>query len=71
LVALPRPVRLKDLEDHTGIASAKLHRYLVSMIRCGLVRRHEAAAATTSACSPTAWARPRSTTTTWSRCWSR
>jgi DNA-binding IclR family transcriptional regulator len=42
LVALPRPVRLKDLEDHTGIASAKLHRYLVSMIRCGLVRRHEA-----------------------------
>jgi DNA-binding IclR family transcriptional regulator len=40
LVALPRPARLKDLEDHTGIASAKLHRYLVSMIRCGLVRRH-------------------------------
>jgi DNA-binding IclR family transcriptional regulator len=40
-LSLPRPVRLKDLELQTGIASAKLHRYLVSMIRCGLVRRHE------------------------------
>jgi DNA-binding IclR family transcriptional regulator len=40
-LSVPRPVRLKDLEDATGIASAKLHRYLVSMIRCGLVRRHE------------------------------
>ena len=40
-LALPRPVRLKDLEGRTGIASAKLHRYLVSMIRCGLVRRQQ------------------------------
>jgi DNA-binding IclR family transcriptional regulator len=40
-LALPRPVRLKDLEDRTGIPSAKLHRYLVSMIRCGLVQRRE------------------------------
>ena len=39
VVGLPRPVRLKDLEERTGIASAKLHRYLVSMIRCGLVSR--------------------------------
>jgi DNA-binding IclR family transcriptional regulator len=41
LLRLPRPARLKDLELATGIASAKLHRYLVSMIRCGLARRHE------------------------------
>ena len=41
LLRLPRPTRLKELETVTGIASAKLHRYLVSMIRCGLVSRHE------------------------------
>ena len=41
LLRCPRPARLKDLETATGIPSAKLHRYLVSMIRCGLVRRHE------------------------------
>ena len=41
LLSLPRPVRLKDLESHTGIAAAKLHRYLVSMVRCGLVRQDE------------------------------
>jgi DNA-binding IclR family transcriptional regulator len=41
LLRLPRPARLKDLEDQTGMPSAKIHRYLVSMIRCGLVRRHE------------------------------
>ena len=41
LLALPRPARLKELEAKTGIASAKLHRYLVSMIRCGLVTREE------------------------------
>jgi DNA-binding IclR family transcriptional regulator len=41
LLSLPRPVRLKELESHTGIASAKLHRYLVSMVRCGLVRQDE------------------------------
>jgi DNA-binding IclR family transcriptional regulator len=39
LLGLPRPARLKDLEDSTGVPSAKLHRYLVSMTRCGLVRR--------------------------------
>ena len=39
LLSLPRPVRLKDLESQTGIAAAKLHRYLVSMVRCGLVAR--------------------------------
>jgi DNA-binding IclR family transcriptional regulator len=35
-----RPARLKEIEIATGIPSAKIHRYLVSMIRCGLVRRH-------------------------------
>ena len=35
----PRPARLKDLEAATGIPAAKIHRYLVSMIRCGLVMR--------------------------------
>ena len=39
LLSLPRPARLKQLEAKTRIASAKLHRYLVSMIRCGLVTR--------------------------------
>jgi DNA-binding IclR family transcriptional regulator len=42
LLRCPRPARLKDLEIASGIPSAKLHRYLVSMIRCGLVRRHQA-----------------------------
>jgi len=41
LLRCPRPARLKDIEVATGIPSAKIHRYLVSMIRCGLVRRHE------------------------------
>lgn len=41
LLSLRRPARLKELEAKTGIASAKLHRYLVSMIRCGLVTREE------------------------------
>jgi DNA-binding IclR family transcriptional regulator len=40
LLRCPRPARLKDIEIATGIPSAKVHRYLVSMIRCGLVRRH-------------------------------
>jgi DNA-binding IclR family transcriptional regulator len=39
MLRLPRPTRLKDLEADTGIAAAKLHRYLVSMVRCGLVAR--------------------------------
>jgi DNA-binding IclR family transcriptional regulator len=41
LLRAPRPARLKDLEIASGIPSAKLHRYLVSMICCGLVRRHQ------------------------------
>jgi DNA-binding IclR family transcriptional regulator len=40
LLRCPRLARLKDIEIATGIPSAKIHRYLVSMIRCGLVRRH-------------------------------
>src|SRR6204780_957587 len=40
LLRCERPARLKDIGTATGIASAKLHRYLVSMIRCGLVRRN-------------------------------
>jgi DNA-binding IclR family transcriptional regulator len=40
LLRCPRPARLKDIEIAAGIPSAKIHRYLVSMIRCGLVRRH-------------------------------
>jgi DNA-binding IclR family transcriptional regulator len=40
LLRCQRPARLKDIEIATGIPSAKIHRYLVSMIRCGLVRRH-------------------------------
>ena len=35
----PRPARLKDLEAVTGLPAAKIHRYLVSMTRCGLVMR--------------------------------
>jgi DNA-binding IclR family transcriptional regulator len=41
LLRLGRPTRLKDIEAATGIAAAKLHRYLVSMIRCGLVSRQD------------------------------
>ncbi|MGE4336523.1 MAG: IclR family transcriptional regulator [Pigmentiphaga sp.] len=39
LLRVGKPARLIDLERATGIASAKLHRYLVSLIQCGLVRR--------------------------------
>ena len=39
MIALRPPCRLKDLESCTGIAAAKLHRYLVSMIASGLVRK--------------------------------
>lgn len=42
LLSLARPARLKELEAATGIASAKLHRYLVSMARSGLVSRQQA-----------------------------
>lgn len=41
MVALTPPFRLKDLEKATGIAAPKIHRYLVSLIDCGLVRRTE------------------------------
>ena len=41
LLRVPRPARLKDLETASGIPAAKIHRYLVSIIRCGLVLRHE------------------------------
>jgi DNA-binding IclR family transcriptional regulator len=34
-----RPARLRDLEMAAGIPAAKLHRYLVSLVHCGLVRR--------------------------------
>lgn len=33
--------RLRDLEKLTGIPSAKVHRYLVSLISCGLVRKQK------------------------------
>ncbi len=39
MLQTPRPVRLKDLEAQTGIAAAKLHRYLVSMLRGGLITK--------------------------------
>lgn len=41
MVALNPPCRLKELEAVTGIAAPKLHRYLVSMIATGLVRKSE------------------------------
>jgi DNA-binding IclR family transcriptional regulator len=41
MVALVPPFRLKDLEEVTQIPAPKIHRYLVSMIECGLVRRSE------------------------------
>lgn len=42
MLKMPRPMRLKALETATGIPSAKLHRYLVSMARSGLVSKQEA-----------------------------
>jgi DNA-binding IclR family transcriptional regulator len=39
LLKINRPARLKDLESSTGLASAKLHRYLVSMMRSGLISK--------------------------------
>jgi DNA-binding IclR family transcriptional regulator len=33
------PARLKDIEKATGIASATLHRYLISLIACGLAQK--------------------------------
>ncbi|WP_424139548.1 IclR family transcriptional regulator [Roseomonas chloroacetimidivorans] len=41
LLAVGGTARVKDLEKRTGIPSAKVHRYLVSLVFCGLVRRRE------------------------------
>jgi DNA-binding IclR family transcriptional regulator len=41
LLALGGSARLKDLEQCTGIHAGTVHRYLVSLIRCGLVRREQ------------------------------
>ncbi len=41
MVALKPPCRLRDLEKVTGISPPKLHRYLVSMIESGLVRKSD------------------------------
>lgn len=41
MVRQPTAPRLKDLEADTGIPSAKLHRYLSSLLDCGLLRRLE------------------------------
>lgn len=37
LIDMPRPVRLTDLAHQVGLPSAKLHRYLTSLRRTGLV----------------------------------
>lgn len=39
ILAHDHPPRLKDIETTTGIPSAKLHRYLVSLVDGGLVKR--------------------------------
>ena len=39
LAAQPRPAGLSDLAEATGMAPAKAHRYLVSLIRAGMVER--------------------------------
>jgi DNA-binding IclR family transcriptional regulator len=41
MLQVARPARLKELEAATGIHSAKLHRYLVSMARSGLIAKHK------------------------------
>lgn len=40
LLRLGGVARVRDLEQATGKAAAKVHRYLVSLVRAGLVRRH-------------------------------
>ncbi|HMN81272.1 MAG TPA: IclR family transcriptional regulator [Burkholderiaceae bacterium] len=42
LLDMERPVRLVDLARRSGIAAAKLHRYVISLRRAGLVGQHEA-----------------------------
>lgn len=39
LATQPRPAGLSDLAEATGMAPAKVHRYLVSLIRAGMVER--------------------------------
>jgi len=41
ILAQDQPPRLKDIEVATGIPSAKLHRYLVSLVEGGLIKRVE------------------------------
>jgi len=41
MLRLQGAARLKDLERETGIAAATIHRYLISLMRCGLARRVE------------------------------
>lgn len=40
LAAAPGAMQLKDLAAASGIPAAKVHRYLVSMVRAGLVEQH-------------------------------
>lgn len=39
IAAYGRPIKLRDLAANTGVSSAKAHRYLVSLLRTGLVRQ--------------------------------
>ena len=39
LAAHPRPAALSQLAEAAGLAPAKAHRYLVSLIRAGMVER--------------------------------
>ena len=41
MLQVQRPARLKELEAATGIHSAKLHRYLVSMAKSGLISKQQ------------------------------
>ncbi len=41
LLEMERPVRMTDLAKKAGISAAKLHRYLISLRRAGLVGQHE------------------------------
>ncbi len=41
MLQVQRPTRLKELEMATGISAAKLHRYLVSMTKSGLISKQQ------------------------------
>ena len=41
LLDIERPVRLVDLARRSGIPAAKLHRYVISLRRAGLLAQHE------------------------------